>query len=169
MAIDTSKQSQGKETYNFVINSIDKVSGAYNYNCIYNVDWDSLLRHFPTNQKFRLKWSLGSRDTATHSGDHNGTLYIDFGVRTNQQDSKLNNQNSLMGFAEFVDTGTANAYFLRHSYENTYVTITKPINSQIGVKFRLVDNSALWNGSTMPTDNLPNYVIKIELQPINEE
>lgn len=168
MAIDTSKSSQGKETYNFVIYSTDRIRGQYNYNSYYAVDWSSLLRHFPDNQKFRLKWAMGSRTTSTHAGDHQGLLFIDFSARYNQQDTKLNNNVANLGMVEltFAD---ANKYWVRHAYENTYTTITKPTSSEIRVYFRLCDNSNYWNGSNLLTDELPNFCIKLELQPIYEE
>ncbi len=172
MAIDTSIKSQGKETYNFVIYSTDRinngVAGTYNYNDFYNVDWSSLLRHFPDNQKFRLKWAMGSRTTSSHSGDHQGLLFVDFGSRYNQQDTKLNNNVNNLGMVEFT-FADANNYWIRHAYENTYTTITKPTINQIRVYFRLCDNSNYWNGSNLLTDNLPNFCLKIELQPIYDE
>lgn len=169
MAIDTSKSSQGKETYNFVIYSTDLInSSGKNYDNYYNVDWSSLLKHFPDHQKFRLKWSLGSRTTSNHSGDHQALLFVDFGSRSNQQDTKLNNGINHLGMVEMT-YADANNYWFRHAYENTYVTITKPVNSQVRVYFRLCDNSNYWNGSSLNTDDLPNFCLKIELQPIYEE
>jgi hypothetical protein len=163
--IDTSKSSQGKETYNFIIYSADKLNGTNN-NGIYNVDWSSLLKHFPENQKFRIKWSLSSVYTTSHGDNHTGALFIDFGSRSNQQDTKGNNSINHLGFFELSEWHNNNST-IRHAYENTYITITKPVNSQIGVILRLVDNSSLWtvNGTNQP----PDFCIKIELQPIYEE
>lgn len=169
MAIDTHPKSQGKETYVFTVYSTDRLQvNTYNYNDVYNVDWNSLLRHFPDNQKFRIKWSLGSRTTSSHAGDHQGLLFVDFGVRSNQQDTRLNNNIQNMGLVEFT-FADANNYWCRHAYENVYTTITKPVNSQIRVYFRLCDNSDFWNGDNVLTSNLPNFCLRIELQPIYDE
>lgn len=167
MAIDTSTPSQGKETYNLVINSADKVTGTNN-NGTYNVDYSSLLRHFPANQKFRLKWSLSSIYTATTTSvttHHTFSVYVDFGTRNNQQDTKGNNSIDLLGFGELVPWHPTNTT-LRHSYENTYTTITKPINSQISVLLKYVDESGLY---LIGSSQVPNFSLKIELQPIYDE
>ena len=161
MAIDSSKRTQGKETYNFVIY-------GENHRGTYNVDWDSLLRHFPADQKFRLKWALTSRYSSASTGadvDHTSLLFVDFGARTNQQDSNGNNSITNMGGVELVPWAGTNTT-LRHSYENTYVTITKPVNSQVTVSFRYCDNSALY---LINASQIPKYCLKIELQPIYDE
>jgi hypothetical protein len=161
MAIDSNPKTQGKETYNFVIY-------GQNNTGTYNVDWASLLRHYPDNQKFRLKWSLTSRfsgESTNGATEHTALLFIDFGARFNQQDSNGNNGITNMGGVELVPWHNTNST-LRHSYENTYVTITKPVSSQVTVSFRLCDNSALY---TISGTQVPKYCLKIEFLPIYDE
>ena len=164
--IDTTGTSLGKPTYNFVIHSTDKI-GTYNYDCHYNINFDTLLKNHNDKQKYRIKWCLGSVNTTAHAGDHMGILYIDFGGQVLQQDSKLS-KNNIMGFVEMT-YADANKYWLRHSYENTYTTIEKPKQNQIRVYFRTADNQIFNGDEGEVTTNLPEYVIKVELQPIQDE
>jgi len=168
--IDTSKASQGKETYNIVIRSGNGVPGTgsgINYNQDYNVDFDTLLRHHPEGQKFRLKWTLCTVNAAAHAGNHIGALYVNFNTRSQLYDTKYNNSH-MMGFVIVGATG-GGTYYLQHMYENTYNTISKPTGGRLNVQFRQVDDSGFFNMSNNTADALPAFILKIELQPIHDE
>ena len=152
--IDSSVKTLGKETYNLLLRSTNKLGiTATNYDAYYNVDFQTLLKHYPDNQKFRVKWTLCSINTNSHAGDHIGTLYVDFGSKFNQYDNKYFSSQNL-GFVNVVNM-SGSVYVLQHVYENTYTTITKPTITQLRVYFKEVDDSAYF---TMGSD-LADFIL----------
>lgn len=166
--IDSSSKTLGKETYNLLLRSTNKLATtATNYDAYYNVEFQTLLKHYPDYQKFRIKWTLLSIDSASHTGNHAGALFVDFCSKINQYDNKYFSSHNL-GFVNVVHLGTHggdDTCMLQHVYENTYTTISKPMVTQLRVYFREIDDSGFF---TMGSD-LPNFILKIELQPIYDE
>jgi hypothetical protein len=164
------KKSEG-ENYSFIIYSTDKIRGEYNYDAYYNVDWTSLLKKYDSQQKFKVKWYLGSKNKLNFLGENLGLLFIDFGSKINQQDSKGNNNIHNMGLVKVITKTTANStyFYLVNNNENESITITKPISNEIRVYFRTCDNLQFFNATNdgnnfVVNQNLPNFYIKIELE-----
>jgi hypothetical protein len=162
-----------KENFSFVIYSTDKVRGIYNYDSYYSVDWNTLLKKYDMNQKFKVKWYLGSKNKLNFIGENLGLLFIDFGSKINQQDSKGNNNIHNMGLVKVITkTISNNTYFyLVNNNEDETITITKPISNEIRVYFRTCDNLQFFNATNdgnnfVANQNLPNFYIKLEFEPL---
>jgi hypothetical protein len=162
-----------KINYSFIIYSIQKVKGVYNYDSCYSCDWTSFFNKYPNDAKFKVKWFLGSRNKLNHSGDNMGLLFIDFSSQINQQDTKGNNNVHNMGLVKVNNrTIASNTYYwITNHNENEIITISKPTTSLIRVYFRTCDNLYYFNGLNDGTNynysqDLPDFYIKIEFEPI---
>lgn len=164
-----------KENYSLIIYSADRIRGLYNYDSYYNVDWDNLFKKkFNNNQKqFKVRWYIGSKNKTNVIGDNLGLLFIDFSAKTNQQDSKLNNNITNVGIIKknTFNTGNGSYFYLTNLNEYESIIITKPTSNIIRVYFRNCDNTQFFNGTN---DNdyvnlnidLPDFYIKLELEAI---